>query len=101
MVSSVALDEPICPRGGITFKRNERHIGRDAFTDPTTELRGLKVLENFFRGGKSPEIGRRMTASGIVYVVPLDQSALRGSDTEAGQELSVEEIKGLKKRKIE
>ena len=59
------------------------------------------MLESFFRRSKSPEVGRRVAASGIVYVVPLDQSSLGGGNTKAGQELSVEEIKGLKERKIE
>ena len=56
MVTSVALGKPICPWGGITFKRDERHIGRDALTDPTAEFRGLKVLKGFSRRGKSPEV---------------------------------------------
>ena len=81
--------------------RDERHIGRDALTDPTAEFRGLKVLEGFSRRGKSPEVWRRVAASGIVYVVSFDQSSLGGGNTKAGQELSVEEIKGLKERKTE
>ena len=36
-----------------------------------------------------------------MYVVPFDQSSLGGGNTQAGQELSVEEIEGLEKRKTE
>ena len=58
MVTSAALGEPICPWGGVAFKRDERHVRRDALTDPKAELGGLKVLEGLFRRGESPKSGR-------------------------------------------
>ena len=96
MVTSAALGEPICPWGGVACKRDERHVRRDALTDPTAELGGLKVLEGLFRRGESPKIGGRVTARGIVNIVPLDQSSFGGGNAKACQELGVEEIKGLK-----
>ena len=80
MIAPVAIDEPICPWGGITFEGNERHVRRNALANPTTEFWGLKVLECFLWWSESSEIGRRVTARGIMYVVPFDQASLRGSN---------------------
>ena len=89
VVAPVALGEPVRPWEGIAFKRNKRHIGRDALTDPTTELRGLKLLEGFSWWSEPPKVRRRVAACGIEYVVPFDQSSLGGGHAEAGQELGV------------
>ena len=62
----VAFGVPVCPRGGVTFKSDERHIGRDALTDPATELWGQESLESFLWGGKSPEVGRRVSTCGVM-----------------------------------
>ena len=53
----VAFGVPVRPRGGITFKSNERHIGRDALTDPATKLWGLEVLKASFGGVSLPKLG--------------------------------------------
>ena len=55
-------------------------VRRNALANPATEFWGLKVLECFLWWSESSEIGRRVTASGIVYVVPFDQASFRGSN---------------------
>ena len=66
MVAVVAFGVPVCPRGRVTFKSDERHIGRDALTDPATELWGEEVLESFFWRGKSSKVGRRVSTCGVM-----------------------------------
>ena len=80
MIATVAIYEPICPGGGITFEGNERHVRRNALTDPTTEFWGLKVLECFLRWSESAEMGRGVTACRVVNVVAFDQASFRSGD---------------------
>ena len=62
----VAFGITVCPRRGVAFESDKRHIWRDALTKPTAELWREEVLERFFWRGESPEVGGGVSTCGVV-----------------------------------